>query len=1284
MQGAATERLQGEVVRPRAAPYVPRVLLEHLATEPESRVRAVDGTCVFVDVSGFTKLSERLARRGGREGAEQLADAIGSCFESLLGVAYDMGGGLLKFGGDALLLLFDGEQHCVRACASAVAMNGRLRELGPIETGSTPVTLRMSVGIHSAEYLLFAVGSSHRELLISGAAASEVVRMEKEAGTGEIVVSGATAAVLPERCVGPARGGGRLLRSPPPVRGTFDAPLPETIDASHAPAALSTELRAHVLAGPQPPEHRIVTVAFLRFEGTDGLIAERGPAGAADALHELVTLVQDAADAEQVCFLGSDIDADGGKLILAAGAPRALGDEDERMLLTLRRIIDAGPPLPLRAGMTHGPLFAGDIGPRYRRTYTVMGDVVNLAARLMAKAPPGELYTTPAVLERSSTRFEAAALEPFTVKGKALPVEAVSVGRVVLSRDAARGPLPVRFPLVGRDRELEQISQALDDASRGRGRLIELVSEPGMGRSRLMEEVRDRADGVRVLHATCEPYTTSTPYATWRELLRQLLGVAWDDPEDVVLAALQSTLERDDPSLLPWLPLLADALDVEAPASHAVEQLAPEFRAARLREVVLRFMRRQLPAWALIEVADAHLMDSASAELVDALARELPLLPWVTVVSRRDRKGGFTATPGEHVLHLELGPLGPADSLALAEAATEAAPLPPHIVKLAAERSGGSPQFLRDLLRAAASGSTELPDSIESAALARLDRLPPPDRALIRRVSILGLSFHPRQLDDLLGDDVPAPDANTWGRLDAYFKPEADGYLRFRREVVRDVAYAGLPFRVRRELHAAAAGRLERDLGADADDAAARLAVHFHRAGSHEKAWHYARLAGDRALERAAFADAANLYRRALESAHQLDMAPSELGAVWESLADAYLRTGELERSDHALTSARRLVADDPVRTAHLFWRHARIAERGHVSRAVRWCGRALRALEGVPDEAAAACRSHVVATLAGVRQRQGRTAEAVTLARQAIAEAEAAGEELALGHACQILDWALVMSGRAADAQHSARALEIFRRHGAADRESAVLNNMGAFAYRAGRWDEAVALYRSSADASARAGDVNFGAFTDCNVGELLSDQGRLEEAEPLLRRALRVWGGTADEHGVAFVTALLGRLHARAGRDPEAVELLESALESFETLRVEIDAALVRALLAEAAVFGGRAEEAHERALGLFKELPDDAQLEPLLHHVAGVALAQMGRIAAARVALTAALDAARASELPLETVLALDALEQLGARSSPLRRRERDALLARLDIVRLPSPPLTRPRKAAASVG
>ena len=261
-----------------ARPYVPRALLEHLATEPGRKVRAVDGTCVFADVSGFTALSERLARRGGREGAEQLADAIGGCFEELLAVAYDKGGGLLKFGGDALLLLFDGEAHLERACASAAAMSRRLRELGPVDTGSGRVTLRMSAGVHSGEHLLFAVGGSHRELLIAGPAASEVVRMEKLAAAGEVVLSAATAAALPAACLGPVRDAGRLLRAAPGIVRRYPAPLPDTIDGSRAADTLSTELRAHVLAGPQPPEHRIVTVAFLRFEGTDALVREQAPA----------------------------------------------------------------------------------------------------------------------------------------------------------------------------------------------------------------------------------------------------------------------------------------------------------------------------------------------------------------------------------------------------------------------------------------------------------------------------------------------------------------------------------------------------------------------------------------------------------------------------------------------------------------------------------------------------------------------------------------------------------------------------------------------------------------------------------------------------------------------------------------------------------------------------------------------------------------------------------------------------------------------------------------------
>jgi class 3 adenylate cyclase len=515
------------------------------------------------DISGFTSLSERLARRGGREGAEQLADAIGSCFERLLTVAYDHGGSLLKFGGDALLLLFDGEGHVERGCRSAIDIRARLAEMRSDRAGGARIRLRMSVGVHSAAFELFVVGRSHRELLIAAPAATEVVRMEKQAGTGEIVISLATAALLPRACLGAVKGAGRLLRTAPQVTGDAAAESAWVPDPDAVTRALSTELRAHVLAGPQAPEHRIAAVAFVRFEGTDALIAAEDLDAATAAVDELVTVVQAAADEMQICFLGSDIDADGGKLILTAGAPRAYGDEDERLLLALRRVVDAGTTLPVRIGVHRGPLFAGDIGPWYRRTYTVMGDVVNVAARLMAKAPPRAIYATAAVVAHSPTRFAETTLAPPVVKGKTHPVETVAIGPALGRRGGAE-VVPVRFPLIGREDELLELERALDDASRGRGRLIDLVSEPGIGKSRLMEEVRDRSEDVRILHSTCEAYTAATPYSTASDLIRKLLDLALGDPDELVLERLRGSVAADDPALLPWLPLLAIAAGTTA------------------------------------------------------------------------------------------------------------------------------------------------------------------------------------------------------------------------------------------------------------------------------------------------------------------------------------------------------------------------------------------------------------------------------------------------------------------------------------------------------------------------------------------------------------------------------------------------------------------------------------------------------------------------------------------------------------------------------------------------
>ena len=1210
------------------APYVPRALLARLARASiEVLTETVPVTMVFADVSGFTRLSERLAR-AGQEGAEQLVDVINACFTALLADAYGRGGSLVKFGGDAMLLLFYNEGHTQRAYDAAAAMRRTLRKVGHIRVGASNIVLRMSVGVHSGEYTMFVVGDSHRELLIGGSAATAVVEMESAASSGHIVVSPQTARCLPRSCVGPSVGPGFLLARCPPAPEWVSPPglvtPADEMIAPFLPDAVRTQLKEG--SGSIAPQHRTAAVAFVRFGGLDGLVARRGAATAAQRLDELVRLVQEAADRYEVCFLDTDIDTDGGKIRLSAGVPWAIGEDEERLLLALRHIIEAEPPLPVQTGMSWGPVFTAAVGPPYRRWYAVMGDTVNVAARLAAQAPAGRIYATGDFLRNSKASFQMTVLEPLHVKGRDEPVHAADVGARGLSDPGAtHGP---RLPLVGRDRDLEQLGLAIDGARRGRGALIELVGEPGSGKSRLLAEARALADGLTVLRTACEVYSRHTPYAVWRELLRQLLGVEHDDP------------------------VIAEIF---------------ESKAAELHEVVARLLGPALVVPTLVEIEHVELMDAASVALLDAVASDLESSAWVIVVTRRDVAGGWTLADHDH-LRIELGALSREDTLTLALTINEAAQLPPHVLNLAADRSGGSPSFLLDLLAAAAGGHLELPEGVGAATMARIDALDPRDGVVVRRAAVLGMTFKPRRLLDVLDSDTAPADEGFWDRLSTVFVREADGQVRFRHPAVQEAAYASLPFKLRRQLHMTVGLRLERDLGVEADVDPAVLSQHFALAGDHGRAHRYAMVAARQATERFSHADAAQLYRRAIDAGRASGLADDSraLAEAWEQLGDALRCMGEPEAAAQALTEARRLLRDDPIAQARICHSHAKVAERStSLTAAVRWLQRGLRCVDGLAGAEALACRAQIRSHLAGIRNRQGRWAEAISTCRQAIAEAEAVGELGALTHAYCALDWALVESGRPEEAVYSRRALELCEQLGDPEHESAVLNSLGLFAYFDGRWDEAIALYERAGECSDRADRPADRALSDCNVGEILSDQGRLDEAEGHLQRARRVWNATGERQAVAFVDVLLTRLAVRRSWCPDGVPTLEQAAAELHRSGADVFAGFARALVAEAHAFTGDAERALEVAR---RELETSGRHRPLLQRVSGIALARLGRVAEADEQLRISLASARDGEADYEVAATIDVLDRLGLAEEDMLR-DRDEIMERLRIERLP---------------
>ncbi|MGZ4248550.1 MAG: adenylate/guanylate cyclase domain-containing protein [Solirubrobacteraceae bacterium] len=1244
------------------------MLLGRLMAPRSQLVETLDATMVFADVSGFTRLSERLARKG-KEGAEHLVDAINHCFSELLADVSTRGGSLLKFGGDAMLLWFEGDGHTERGCAAAAAMQQTLREVGRIRAGASHVVLRMSVGVHSGSYPMFLVGASHRELLVGGAGASAVAEMEGLASAGQILLSPDTAGLLARECLGAQIGRGTLLARPP-VAAPWAAPdeIVEPPDEAIA-ECLPLIVREHLLGGHAAPEHRTASVAFIQFKGLDELLDRGGTEAAARALDELVSAVQEACERYEVCFLDSDISGDGGKIRLSAGAPRVVGDDEERMLLVLRRIVELDLPLPVQVGVNRGPVFTGEVGPSYRRWYVVMGDTVNLAARVMGKAPVGHVYATQDLVRQVEGRFHHQPLEPFTVKGKAYPVQASDIGAPV--RAASQATARRQLPLVGRDHELDVLRQAIVSAKSGSGALIELVGETGTGKSRLLAEARTLGEDMTTLHTTCEVVTRETPYAAWRDLLRQLLGAGWDDPEERVLELLQDQIRASDQGLLPWLPLIAIAVDLQVPPTTEVSQLAPDARAAKLREVVLQLLRRTLVVPTLVEVEHAHLMDAASAELFTALAAELPSTSWLVLVTRRDEAGGLALS--DHVsARLELTPLSAEDVHELALWSPEASQVPPHVVELAVERSGGSPEFLLDLLAAAAAGDRdELPESVGAATMARIDALDPRDGAVVRRAAILGINFHPRRLADVLEADMPLPEDGFWDRLSGVFAREPDGHVRFKRPALQEVAYDSLPFKLRRRLHLAVGQRLERDQDQEFDANPAILSHHFSLAGDHARAHAYAMTAAKRATDAFSHADAAKLYRRAIDAARADAGAgdPATVADAWEQMGEALRRVGEPAAAAKALTVARRILRDDPIAQARLLHRQAEVAGGSEaLSAAVRWVNRGFVCLDPLATSEAIAWRARLRSYLGGVRNRQGKWREAISACRQAIAEAESVNELPALAHACYALDWALVESGRRNEANYSWRAVEIYEQLGDPEHESKVLNNLGGLAYFDGRWEEAIELYRRAGSASDRAGQPAVAAYTDCNVGEILSDQGHLDEAEIHLQRARRVWSATGERWGVALCDSLLGRLYVRRGEYERGLIALTAAREDMRKLRLDAYAEDTEALIAEAHAFGGGDPfDAFEIAS---RTLQANDRQRPLLSRLGAIALARAGQKDASLRELGHSLRVARERGAEYEIAATIDVLDAV-AGADPELLSERDRILERLKIVQLPRP-------------
>jgi tetratricopeptide (TPR) repeat protein/energy-coupling factor transporter ATP-binding protein EcfA2 len=555
----------------------------------------------------FTALAERFAPVG----PVAVAEAIAPLLDSLVEVAAAVGGTLLRCHGDTLWLWFPGDNAADdaarRACQAAARGRAALRRLGPVPTPKGTMRIQVSGGVHAGTFSFFA------RLGPCGPATSRTVLMAEAATAGRLVVSPEMAAAVGSRWMGPALGPGVTLNTPPPG----------SVRAQPSP----------VLRLPQPvaatPTLAEVSVACLRFDGTDA-------AGDRGHIDELVRVVQAACDDHRVALLGTRAAVDGGRFLLGAHGP----DDRDRMLHTLRAIVDARSALPVRAGAHRGVLFAADVG----RAHVVVGEAAVFAAGVADHAAPGEILATKAILDSVSSRFATTRRAPAPVGGKGRPLVTHRVGRSLDGgSDGAGEPA-----FAGRDAELAAIVALAPHT----GGFVEVVGPAGSGKTRLLEEacrlIQSQGESVVRLNARTHPYASTTPYAAFRAPMCPCLDAT------------------SQPALRRHRPFLAVACGLEGPPPDDVEGVDQPVWRARFHAAMVNALSAVAGRGQtlVLVIDDAEWLDDASIALVRHLAGVAASKGWLVLCARQPDAEVDLAPPGVGRL-VELGerPLEPDDEL---------------------------------------------------------------------------------------------------------------------------------------------------------------------------------------------------------------------------------------------------------------------------------------------------------------------------------------------------------------------------------------------------------------------------------------------------------------------------------------------------------------------------------------------------------------------------------------------------------------------------------------------
>lgn len=1213
----------------------------------EPNARELPGAFMFADVSGFTALSERLQDRG-REGAEILNGIITGVLTRFVDAARRRSGDILAFGGDAILVHFPDGSGIQQAAQAAAAMQASLAE--PVHAeGVGAVELSVSIGMHAGTAAALRIrAGAQTEAIVLGPTISRTLRAEAAANAGEILVTHESAGGVPDTWHGASTPDGVLLH-PPVDAGDGDSPEPP---ATVVPLTDLLDPAVARVAGTLDAEgqHRRVAVGFVRVTRLDEVVAEQGVDAAHAVVAETFGVLAEQCSRTGASILTVDSYPDAVKMLLCAGAPVATDHNEGALLEALQQSSLALRDRNVHMGANRGLAFAGDLGAPTRRGYTLLGDTVNLAARLMQRAAPGELLATGPVVER--TELARTRLPPFKVKGKADDVVAFRV-------ETGEGERAVvDLPLVGRDEEMARLDELAEAAVAGHLGAVEIAAPAGYGKSRLTREVRDRHPDLEPFIGRATAYGAASPYSTARRLLRVLLGIPRQLSSSEAGDWLERLVKGAAPDLLGDLSHLALPIDATVRSAPSTEEPAVlQRRAATSMARLVREVRRR-PM--LVVLDDVHWLDGASRAIVRQLVLDNEDRPWLFLAMRRPE--GDTLFEGfPDALRLDLEPLDRTAAEELVRLAAGDRPMFDHDVDALVDQAQGNCLFLSEY---AALGAEEVPDDVESLIASRLDRLDSEARRVATIAAVAGTSV-PTDIVAAASRAVDGlePRADAWQSLRSLLTPERAGLLQWRHPVFREVAYASLPFRRRRALHRAVHDAIDSSPSDGSLGRSVALALHADLGGMAEEAWELLRKTGERAAAEGASVDAVDLLTRAVRWADEIGaerVPPSSLAETLEVLGGAAELAGHLDDSLAALSRATELAAHDNERVSALS-RLSRVQMQLGDPRSARSSLDVAFSLLGADDTTA---RAQLLVTRAAVDFRDGHLADCLERVNEILALPTELVEPAVRARACLLGDSA---AGQLGDAEwRPGRGLATYELLGDDVGVCHTRINLGVRSYFEGDWETCLHHWGEASAAARRAGDLLHHATARNNIAEVVSDRGDWEKALEEFRAARRTWEAGHYQMGVAIATSNAGRASARRGDFETANNELEAALRLVTELGAEDMTADVHVRIAEAYHLAGRADDA---LAALDDARPGlDGQpgwLKVAFGRVLGCSRRQSGGQPGAdgEATLRRALDAARRERLVFEQLQILHAIDPADAEVANLARR--------LGVTRLATP-------------